>query len=118
MQHNFEYDLRLLRHLASAAKNPSHKAGVEDRITMELDDFPNCCGATIMHDLYNLDLREAKDIKEERLVHFAITSSDQREAVIALRTAKWQRVLTFRNPNTNRTLTLWSTKGRKVLTKS
>lgn len=70
---------------------------------MMLSDFPDCCGATIVHRLDNgispLNLKSFSD----NAIGIAITSSEQKKAIKQLKKLGWRPVRKFRNKR----LTVW-----------
>ena len=74
--------------------------------------FPNCCGALEVGSFYNscggwrVDLSTISP--KDRGLMIATTIALQVDAIEALEANGWERNLTFRNPNTLATVTLWT----------
>lgn len=85
---------------------------------MNIEDFPSCCGARIIHDFFHGDLtaktldKNLNSIKEENAgIVVAITSertARQKKAGELLKARGFKKVLTQMNPNTDRKINLWA----------
>lgn len=85
---------------------------------MQIESFPSCCGARIVHDFFHGDLtaksldKTLTAIKDENVgIVVAITSErtpKQRKAGELLQNRGFKKVFSPTNPNTDRQINLWA----------
>lgn len=85
---------------------------------MDIENFPSCCGARIIHDFFHGDLtataldKTLTAIKEENVgIVVAITSEStkrQKKAGELLKARGFKKVVAQMNPNTDRKINLWA----------
>ena len=81
-------------------------------MTIQVNDFPHCCGARTISNLWCLTrsqlVEQLRELKSDGVgLAVAITSPAQREVVKLFDQTGFQALDNFTNPSTHRELTVW-----------
>lgn len=78
------------------------------------DQFPGCCGASILHRLTGSTAEGARHATKTQSAQFATTTEGQVTAIEALEAAGFERLARWTNANTHNEVMLWGRGVEKV----